>query len=283
MGVDLHPAPLVCGEADGVETQAGGVRASAHGQQHPVALDRLAALGLHCAAALGGFHAGDAHAKVHAQALLLEDPLGALAHLLVHPGQGSVGVLQHGDLGAQARPHRAELQADDAGADDHQVLGHRGPREGLGGAADAIAVDLNPRQGRDLAAGGDDHVLRAQLGDRAVFGRDRHAVPLLCGLEAAGAVETGDLVLLKQEADALGEVADDAIFAGHHLREVELDALEVDAVLRQRALGLVVSLAALKQRLARDAPDPKAGAAEARLFLDAGGLQTELSGADRAT
>ena len=39
-------------------------------------------------------------------------------------------------LAPSRRPHAAQLEADRAGADDHQVLGHLGERERLGGRDD---------------------------------------------------------------------------------------------------------------------------------------------------
>ena len=51
--------------------------------------------------------------------------------------------------------------------------------------------------------------------------------------------------------------------------------------LAEPVLGQVVELARIEQRLARDAADVEAGAAERRPLLDAGHLHAELRGADR--
>ena len=57
-------------------------------------------------------------------ALLFEQALGLLADFAVHAGQHAVEELDHGHLRAEPPPHRAELEADDAGADHQQTLGH---------------------------------------------------------------------------------------------------------------------------------------------------------------
>ena len=52
------------------------------------------------------------------KALLLQQALELLRHLAVHARQDAVKKLNHLDLGAEPRPDRAELEPDDAGADD---------------------------------------------------------------------------------------------------------------------------------------------------------------------
>ena len=71
------------------------------------------------------------------------------------------------------------------------------------------------------------------------------------------------------------------------VREVELQALHLDAVVGEVVPGLLVVLRGLQQRLGGDAADVEAGAAERRLavgvlpFVDAGVAEAELRGADR--
>ena len=159
------------------------------------------------------------------------------------PGRDALEVLEHGDARAQAAPHRAELEADVAGADHDQVLGHLGIAERLGARADAIAVELHAAQRRDLAAGRDDDVLGLDLdvvgaaADGDATGAD----------DAAVAVVARDLVLLEQAGDALREPADDAVFALEHARQVELDAADLDAEVGQ-----------LRDRLGGSARSPRA-------------------------
>ena len=59
----------------------------------------------------------------------------------------------------------------------------------------------------------------------------------------------------------------DLVLALEHLREVELQALHLDAVLGEVVAGLLEVLGGLQQRLGRDAADVGAGAAERRLAV----------------
>ncbi len=78
----------------------------------------------------------------------------------------------------------------------------------------------------------------------------------------ARAVEDGDLVLLHQHRDAVGELFDDAALAGQHRFEVEAHGAEDDPVARRLVASLFEELGRLEQRLGGDAPDVEAGAAE---------------------
>ena len=51
----------------------------------------------------------------------VEDALELLGDVDVHAGQDAVEELDDGHLRAEAAPDRAELEADDAGADDDQL------------------------------------------------------------------------------------------------------------------------------------------------------------------
>ena len=122
--------------------------------------------------AVGGLGGLDGGAEDEAQALLGQQPLQGLADLEVHAGGDLVEVLEDGDLAAEAGIDRAELEADDAGADDGEALGDLGELEGAGGADDRLLVDGARRlSGRDLGAAGDDDVLRLVRG--AVDARPR--------------------------------------------------------------------------------------------------------------
>ena len=80
-------------------------------------------------AGLGGLDGG---AEDELQALLCEVLLQRLADLEVHAGGDLVEELEDGDLGAEPGVDRAELEADDAGADDDEVLRDLGQVEGAG-------------------------------------------------------------------------------------------------------------------------------------------------------
>ncbi|MEJ0010969.1 MAG: hypothetical protein WDN72_11230 [Alphaproteobacteria bacterium] len=66
------------------------------------------------------------------------------------------------------------------------------------------------------------------------------------------ALEVGDLVLLEQPLDALGERIDHLGLALHHGGQVEFH-LGLDAVFRKIMLRVLVFLGGFEQRLARDA------------------------------
>ena len=79
-----------------------------------------------------------------------------LAHFAVHAGQDAVEEFDHRHLRAEPPPHRAELEPDHAGADHQQMLRHLRQRQRAGRGDDALLVDLDARQPRDVGAGGDD-------------------------------------------------------------------------------------------------------------------------------
>ena len=91
------------------------------------------------------------------------------ADLEVHAGQDAVEELDDGDLRAEAALDRAELEADDAGADDQQPLRHLVELERAGRGDDDLLVDLDAGQRVDVGAGGDDDVLRLDDLVRAVL------------------------------------------------------------------------------------------------------------------
>ena len=66
-----------------------------------------------------------------------------------------------------------------------------------------------------------------------------------------------------------------------HLAEIEPDVVETDAVLGGFLFREGEMIARREERLARDATDVQAGAAEFLVFLDDRGLQPELRGANR--
>ena len=207
-----------------------------------------------------------------------------------------IEVLQDGDLGPEAGPDRAELQADVSSADDHQVLGHLGVTKGLSAGADALAVGFDARQFGRAAAGGNDDVLRADFLEPTARRRADRRHPTLASQlrrcqrlnhhaagpgNAAATRVARNLVLLEQGLDALGQAGDDLFLAVEHGRQVELDAGDLDAVLGQRVPGGGVALGRFEQGLAGNAANAEAGSTEGRFHFDAGDVQTELSGTDR--
>ena len=159
-------------------------------------------------------------------ALLLQDALELLADLGVHAGQDAVEKFDHRHLRAEAAPHRAELEPDHAGADHEQLLRHLVERERAGRRHDALLVDLDALQPRDIRAGRDDDVLRLDRLRLAV--RALH-LDLAGRRDAAVADEGIDLVLLEQERDALDVAVDALVLEFHHRRQIELRRWHLDA------------------------------------------------------
>src|SRR6185436_17506983 len=129
------------------------------------------------------------------------------------------------DFRPETPPDAAELQADDARPDHAEALRDRREGERPLVVADDLVVDDRVRQLPRLRPGRDDHVLRL---DRLLARLDRVAVA--AALELAEAADPLDLVLLEEELDALRHLGDDGVLARLHLRHVDLDAGDRDAV-----------------------------------------------------
>src|SRR5581483_908246 len=170
-----------------------------------------------------------------------------------------------------------------ARADDAEASWHLGERERASVAEDQLFIELDAGQRARIRTGGDDDMLCL---DGILATRDLVAVGALAG-EAAAPMEKLDLVLAEKEGDAVVARLHHALLALVHLREVELEALHLDAVLGELVAGLLVILRGLQQRLGRDAADIGAGAAERRLAIcaapvvEAGGREAKLCRADR--
>src|SRR5262249_18638535 len=89
------------------------------------------------------------------------------------------------------------------------------------------------------------------------------------------------LVLLEEETDAVGERLHDLRFAFHHRGQVETEPADADAVIGELVACQVEQLAGIEERLARDAADVQAGAAERGPLVDAGDAHAELGRAQR--
>ncbi len=277
VSVDGHATFCVERKPDGVEAEAVRIRNAAHRDQHAVAAHRIAAVDVHRTDVAARAGAGNPHSEPERKPLALEDLLGKGCSLRVHPRKDSIEVLEDGDLCSQAAPHRAHFEPDDPRTDDDEMARNGRVREGLGAGADPITVELYSAELCDLAAGRDDYVIGSQLGRDAVPALDRQ----MPGSEKAGPAGVArDLVLLEEERHAGGVLLHHRVLALQHLGEVELHAGHVDSEHTQAVLRLLVALARLEERLARDAADSDAGAAELRLELDARGIQPELRGAD---
>jgi hypothetical protein len=110
----------------GVQTDGVGHTANGHDQLVGVQLQGFA-LGVgvgHAHALLAGLDLADLHAQLDLQALLVEGLLGFLGNLLVHRAQERGQAFQDGHVRTQAAPDRTHFQADDARANEGQLLGH---------------------------------------------------------------------------------------------------------------------------------------------------------------
>ena len=178
--VDLDAAALV-------ERDAGLGKAEPVGEgRRPVAISTTSASIVSAAppltgskvtrrALLGLGDAGDLGAELEVEALLGEHALELLGDLAVHAAEDRVEIFDHGDLGAEPRPDRAELEPDDAAADHDQGRRHLVQLQRAGRRHDHLLVDLDLDAGNagDIRAGGDDDVLRLDLLDLAVLAGHR--------------------------------------------------------------------------------------------------------------
>ena len=122
--VGLQEAPGVGHQAHRLQAQARRIGTPADGQEDPVSGQGLGAaarggLDREVHPGLAGLGAGHLGAETEVDALLGQDPLEGLGDLGVHARADAIQVLDHGYLGAQPAPDRAQLEADDAGSDDH--------------------------------------------------------------------------------------------------------------------------------------------------------------------
>ena len=210
--------------------------------------------------------------------MLAQRTLQGLAGLGIDARTDAVEVFDHGHLGAETPPDRAQLQADHSGTDDHQMLRYFAQRQCTSGVEDALIVDLDAGQGRGFGAGGNDDVLGAQLGRVALIVGHRDFARTL---DVAPAFDPVDLVLAKQKLDAFGQAAHAVVFLFHHLREVER-GFDLDAEVGElRTHGRVVQLRSMQQGLGRHATDVQAGAAEGGAAFHTRRFQAQLAGADR--
>ncbi len=279
MRVGLHAAALVERDADRVQPEARDMRPAADREQHHVGADRLGR------AARGGFHLQRHASVVHRSAgylrrqaelhpLLGQDAFELLAHLAIHAGQDAVQEFDDRHLRAEAAPDAAHLEPDHAAADHHQVVGHGIQLERAGGGDDALLIHLDTAQGRGFRTRGDDDVLRGVVGARDLHGARRGNPPL--------PLQPGHLVLLEKELDALDVGGDDLRLACLHLREVERDLPDADAMLSEVLAGFLEHFRGMQQGLGRDAADVEAGAAQRLALFHAGHLHAELRGTDGA-
>ncbi len=99
-------------------------------------------------------------------------PQGLFGELLIGDREKIRQGLDHDDFAPQAAPDTAELESDDAGADDAQPFRHGIEVEGAPGIDDALAVKRRGAQLHGRRTAGQNDVLCPQLAPRAVQGRE---------------------------------------------------------------------------------------------------------------
>ena len=166
-----------------------------------------------------------------------------------------------------------EFQPDRAAADDKKFLRRLLEGERLGAAHDHVAVELHVRQFHRHAAGRDDDVLRFDLLALAFVRLDRNAAR---SGDSSQALKCRDLVSLHQRLHAAVHRFHDLVFAREHLRQIEPDVFQNDAVLGGLFFRENEMVARSEERLARNASDIETRTAEFFVFLDDGRFQAEL-------
>ena len=280
LGVGGDLAALGHLHAQRFQPQPVGKGLAAGGDQHHLGLGRVFAAVL--AQGIGnlclGFQRLDLRhrrPKGKVQALLGQQFLELFLHLAVQAGGDGVQVFDHLHIRAQPGIDAAHLQPDHARADHHHGFRDLAQRQRAGRGDHGLFIHrhLGPGDRGRLGPAGDDDVFRLVGGvtDRDLARRG----------DAAPALEPVDLVLLEQEFDALGVLADHVVLVGQHLFPVDLGRRALQAHLFEIVLRLVQLVAGVQQRLGRDAAHVQAGAAQGFAPLDAGGFQAQLGAADR--
>src|SRR6185295_18339435 len=176
--IDGDEATLVDLHAGAVTEQIFGIRATANRYDDLVDLDALLAFGigvfqLHAARTL--VCASDLCAETDVEPELFEVFERFLRHCAICHRQKCLERFQHDDFGAQALPHTAKLQTDDAGADHAEALRHGVEFERAPGIDDLLAVERQTPELDRRGTGGEHDVLRSQLLFLAVLARELDA------------------------------------------------------------------------------------------------------------
>ena len=285
MLADDDPAFVVALDAQRFETEPVGVGDAADRHQYDVGGKRLgrSPLGLldgDRQALARGADAGDLGGEPEREALPLQQPLQLLRR---HRHRCRAAIRSRNSitvtLAPSLRPDRAELKADDAGADHQQLARDLVEGEGAGRGNDALLVDLDALEAGAVGTGGDDD---AAGGNAARFAIVAPNFDLARPNDAGGAVKGGDLVLAEQEIDALGVAVDGFLLERHQARQIERRRAGVDSHLGEAVPSLGKQLGGVEQGLGGNAADIEAGAAMGGALLDHCHLHAELGGADGA-
>src|SRR5688500_10197346 len=153
--VHLDEAALVELHARAVGQQVLRERLAAHAHDQLVDVDGLTTRGVGVAdfhSGSGRLRARDFRAELDVEPLFLEVARGLLRERLVGDGEERVERFEDDHLRTEPAPHAAELEADDARADDRELLGHGLEIERAPVVDDVLAVERPARKfGRDRA------------------------------------------------------------------------------------------------------------------------------------
>ncbi len=220
---------------------------------------------------------GDLRSDPEVESLPTQDTVGFLHDVVVVARKDGRHELHDRHLRAEPSPDRAELETDHPATDDHQVTRdfREGERADVG--EDATLVERQEGKGRRYRAGRDDHVARLIARHVSVGGGHVDAV---AGPQRSGAARPSDLVLPKEKLDAARVGRDDLVLALEHLREVEPQPVEGESMLVCVQARELVVLRGLQERLARDAADVDARAAERLVHLHTDRGEAELCSAN---
>src|SRR5690554_584797 len=254
VAVDLDKAARVGLQTDILQPEPFGIRPAPDRHHQLAALKRLGRALFAVARLIGhrdrlaiDLRAGDFRVHDEVKPLLGEDILGLLHDFGVGASAQDLGqILDDRDPGTQARPYRAQLQADDARTDDDEVLGDLVEFQRPGRVDDGLFIVLDARNRRRLGAGGDENLFGLKRLRLAVFLGDDDRIFVLNGRRA---VDPVDLIFTEEKFDAAGQAVDDLAFAREHFSKVEFDPADVDAMLGQLAVGVVEFMARLEQGL----------------------------------
>ena len=169
-----------------------------------------------------------------------------LAHGAVHGGNDAVRVFHHLHFCAETGINRPQFKANHATSNDDHGFGKLGQAQGLRARDHAFFVNVQKRKGARLGPGGDDDVAGPDVRGLA-FGRG-HGDGVGIHKRSHAVVDI-DVVLLHQEVDALCGLGHHLAFARNHLRKIDAQRPDFDAVCGELLLRLMIVLRAVEKRL----------------------------------
>ena len=204
-----------------------------------------------------------------------------LRDLAIHARQDAVQKFDDDDFRAEPAPDRAELEPDDAGADDEKLLRHlRERRARRSRRRPAFSSIATPGSGATSEPVAMTIALRFERLLRAV--RGRHFDLTRRFMIRPAPKKRSILFFFNRKATPLTLARDGVVLVLHH-RERSSCGLPTTTPKRGEVMrGLSEFFRGMEQRLRGNAADVEAGAAEGRPLLDDGDFHAELRRADGA-